>query len=162
MTRVRRSRHDLVSTRLPSATIRSPLMASVAAAGRRGSSVRMRPLTRSVSAAIPLPISFVEQTYHEHCSCEKCYLRQKTTTFCRGENSCIRPEIVLNDASGISYRIRSRRNRFKLKTNRTPLPIRKVSDSCLENCMVWLFSLTQLSLLLTPFHSTLIKDIALL
>src|SRR5262249_530484 len=99
MTRVRRFRHDLVSTRLPSATIRSPLMASVAAAGRRGSSVRMRPLTRSVSAAIPLPISFVEQTYHEHCSCEKCYLRQKTTTFCRGENSCIRPEIVLNDAS---------------------------------------------------------------
>ena len=37
-------------------------------------------------------------------------------------SSAAAPQIELNDASGISYRIRSRRNRFKLKTNRTPLP----------------------------------------
>src|SRR5262249_18282035 len=119
MTRVRRSRHDLVSTRLPSATIHSPLRASGAAAGPRGSSVRMRPMTRSVSAAITLSISFVEQTYHEHCSCEQCYLRQKTTTFCRGENSYIRPEIVLNAS------IKSQNTKVKRKI--------KSQDFCLAN-----------------------------
>src|SRR5262249_4770369 len=54
-TRVRRSRHGLMSARPPAAMMRPPAMASAPTTGRRASSVRTRALSRIQSAAIALP-----------------------------------------------------------------------------------------------------------